>query len=119
MWRNLETKLKIDFGFILFFLNKITMKSYFIKIAIILNCTINIECYGIYMSIADKSYNIKYNKLFSDSYLDLKQNGVVLSDTKICEICKERINVKREIPYNCTIPLGCPFNINKKNIIKG
>jgi len=93
------------------------MKSWFIKLAIILNCIINIHCYSLYMSIADKSYNIKYKKLFADSYLDLNPRKMVLSDTKVCEICKERINVKREIPYNCTIPLGCPFNKNTKNYI--
>lgn len=94
------------------------MKSCFIKLAIILNCAINIYCYSLSMSIADKSYNIKYKKLFTDSYLDLKPRMMVLSDTKICEICKERINVNREIPYNCTIPLGCPFNRKTKSTIE-
>ena len=70
------------------------------------------------MSIVDKFYNIKYKKKITDSYLDSKPRMMVLSDTKICEICKERINVKREIPYNCTIPLGCPFNRNTKNKVE-
>lgn len=83
------------------------MKSCFIILAIILNCTININSYSLSMSI-----NIKYKKLFTDSYLDLKPKKMLLQDTKVCELCKERINVKREIPYNCTIPLGCPFNKN-------
>jgi len=97
------------------------MKQCFIKLAIIINSIININCYILSMSIADKSYNIKKNPLFADSYLDLKPMKMVLSDTrdtKVCEICKERINVNREIPYNCTIPLGCPFNRNTKKIIE-
>lgn len=94
------------------------MKSWFIKLAIILICTINIDCYSLFMSIADKSYNIKYKKIFTDSYLDLKPNKMILSDTKVCKICKEKINVKREIHYNCTIPMGCPFNRNTKSNIE-
>ena len=87
------------------------MKSCFIILAIILNYTININSYSLSMSI-----NIKYKKLFTDSYLDLKPKKMLLQDTKVCELCKERINIKREIPYNCTIPLGCPFNKNTKTI---
>lgn len=89
------------------------MKSCFIILAIILNCTININSYSLSMSI-----NIKYKKLFTDSYLELKPTKMLLQDTKVCELCKERINIKREIPYNCTIPLGCPFNKNTKSTIE-
>jgi hypothetical protein len=95
------------------------MKPCFIKLAIIVNSIIYINCYILSMSIADKSYNIKKNPLFADSYLDLKKPIKISSaDTRICEICKVNINIKREIPYNCTIPLGCPFNRNTKKIIK-
>jgi len=97
------------------------MKPCFIKLAIIVNSIIYINCYILSMSIADKSYNIKKKPLFADSYLDLKPRKMVLTDikvTKVCEICKVNINIKQEIPYNCTIPLGCPFNRNTKKIIE-
>tara|TARA_B100000795_G_scaffold267948_1_gene253839 strand:+ start:12588 stop:12794 length:207 start_codon:yes stop_codon:yes gene_type:complete len=67
------------------------------------------------MSIYDKSYqNAKKVSLFDNSYLDIRpKNRIILTDERFCEICKKKINVKREIPYNCTIPLGCPFSKKK------
>lgn len=95
------------------------MKSWFIKLAIILNCVICIGCYTLSMSIVDKSYSVKNKALFTDSYLDLKKpKKMILTNNRVCEICKEKVDIKKEIPYNCTIPMGCPFNRNTKNIIE-
>jgi len=76
------------------------MNTFLIKLSvIILNYFIYSDCYVFTMSIRDKSHNkLKLSK------------KLPLPDNRVCEICKEKINVKSTIPYNCSIPLGCPYN---------
>ena len=91
------------------------MLTLIIDLIIVLNTFANCYMYS-RMSIADKSYQRAQSYLFGDSYLDIKpKKKIILADERVCEICREKINVKREIPYNCTIPIGCPFS--KKNNI--
>lgn len=93
------------------------MLTLIIDLILVLNTFANCYMYSS-MSIADKSYQRAQNYLFGDSYLDLRPNKkIILADERVCEICKEKINVKREIPYNCTIPIGCPFSKKKNNIL--
>ena len=89
------------------------MLAFTIKLIIVLNTFVNSYMYQS-MSIADRSYNIKKKYLLDDSHLDLRPTKkIILADERICDICKEKINVKKEIPYNCTIPIGCPYNKKK------
>lgn len=67
----------------------------------------------IYNSIVDINYQKKNLKLNSDNYLNLKN-----PTTKICNICKLKIDTKYYIPENCTLPIGCPFNIKTNNTKK-
>ena len=79
--------------------------------------------------ITNHNHNIYLRKyrLNSDNYLNIKPNlrDVKLNEKKntekICKICSLKINTKHIIPYNCTIPEGCPFNIQtlKKEEEKG
>lgn len=81
------------------------MNTFFIKLtAIILNYVIYCDCYVFAMSLRDKSHN----------KLKLTRK-LLLPDNRVCEICKEKINVKSTIPYNCSIPLGCPYNKKTQN----
>ena len=76
------------------------MNTFVIKLtAIILNYVMYSYCYVFTMSLQDKSHN----------KLKLSRKPP-LPDSRLCEICKEKINVKSTIPYNCSIPLGCPYN---------
>lgn len=76
------------------------MNTFAIKLtAIILNYVMYGDCYVFTMSLQDKSHN----------KLKLSRKPP-LPDNRVCEICKEKINVKSTIPYNCSIPLGCPYN---------
>lgn len=76
------------------------MNTFAIKLtAIIFNYIIYSHCYVLTMSLQDKSLN----------KLKLSRK-LPLSDNRVCQICKEKINVKSTIPYNCSIPLGCPYN---------
>jgi hypothetical protein len=89
------------------------MLTLIIDLILILNTFANCYMYSS-MSIADKSYQRTKSYLFGDSYLDLRpKKKITLADERVCEICREKINVKREIPYNCTIPVGCPFSRKK------
>jgi len=101
--------------------------NYFIILIIYINNIIN-------SYIINQNHNIylrKY-KLNSDNYLNIKPNlrDIKLNEKKItekiCNICSLNINTKKMIPYNCTIPEGCPFNIqtlkkeeDNKYIFKG
>ena len=81
------------------------MNTFFIKLtAIIINYVIYCDCYVFTMSLHDKSHN----------KLKLTRKPL-LPDNRVCEICKEKINVKSTIPYNCSIPLGCPYNKKTQN----
>jgi len=48
--------------------------------------------------------------------IDLKPQNITpkLLDNRICPICKLKINIKSNIPENCSIPIGCPYNIKTK-----
>ena len=84
----------------------------YIKAFIIISKLLCIDSFISSMSIIDKNYRtIKYKVKFVDSYIDLRPpKKLYLSENKKCDICGEVVNVKMMIPYNCTIPLGCPFN---------
>jgi len=85
--------------------------NYYIKVLLIISNMVFTHSYIITMGIIDKNYKIvKYKVSMDDAYLDLKLPKKPLVNKKKCDICGELINVKLAIPYNCTIPLGCPFN---------
>ena len=65
------------------------------------------------------NFNIAYiyNNIYSfeKSY---NNHNLKLRTTFICDVCKLKIDTKYYIPENCTLPIGCPFNIKTNNTKK-
>lgn len=72
----------------------------------------------IYFTNFDTAYI--YSNIYSlEKSCKLHNNlNLKLRTTYICNVCKLKIDTKYYIPENCTLPIGCPFNLKTNNTKK-